>query len=226
MRKNKMMRLASALLVAVLLSTCAISGTFAKYVTEVEASDQARVAKWGVTASVIGGAFATEYAMDDAGAYFTNSVVSSTTDKLVAPGTDGKFTGVALTGTPEVAVNITKTATINIDGWLIDHDNDSVADYYYCPLIITINSTEYYGMNYASADEFEAALKSAIELSNGNYAAGTDLSAIASMNGDYEWKWDFNPTTPYTDEFDTKLGDLAAAPEISIGVKVVVTQID
>ena len=226
MRKNKMMRLASALLVAVLLSTCAISGTFAKYVTEASAADTARVAKWGVTASVIGGAFATEYAMDDAGAYFTNSVVSSTTDKLVAPGTDGTFTGVALTGTPEVAVNITKTATIDINGWEIDHDNDSVADYYYCPLRITINGTEYYGMNYATADQFEAALKSAIELSNGNYEAGTDLSVISGMNGNYEWKWDFNPTTPYTDEFDTKLGDLTTAHTITIDVEVVVTQLD
>lgn len=33
MRKNKMMRAASVLLVAVLLTTCVISGTFAKYVT-------------------------------------------------------------------------------------------------------------------------------------------------------------------------------------------------
>ena len=47
MRKNKMMRLASALLVAVLLSTCAISGTFAKYVTSSTGTDKARVAYWG-----------------------------------------------------------------------------------------------------------------------------------------------------------------------------------
>jgi hypothetical protein len=220
------MRLASALLVAVLLSTCAISGTFAKYVTEASAADTARVAKWGVTASVTGGAFATKYDIKTTVDGITNSVVSSTANKLVAPGTEGKFTGVALTGTPEVAVNITKTATIDIEGWLIDHDNDSNADYYYCPLRITINGTEYYGMNYASADEFEAALKSAIEMSNGNYAAGTDLSAISGMNGNYEWKWDFEPTSPYTDEFDTKLGDLAVAPTITINVKVEVTQID
>ena len=48
MRNNRMMRAASALLVAVLLTTSTISGTFAKYVTEKEVSDTARVAKWGV----------------------------------------------------------------------------------------------------------------------------------------------------------------------------------
>lgn len=48
MKKNKMMRVASALLVAVLLTTCAISGTFAKYVASANGSDSARVAKWDV----------------------------------------------------------------------------------------------------------------------------------------------------------------------------------
>ena len=48
MKKNVMMRLASFLLVAVLISTSAISGTYAKYVTEATAKDTARVAAFGV----------------------------------------------------------------------------------------------------------------------------------------------------------------------------------
>ena len=47
MKKNRMMRLASVLLVCVLLTTSVISGTFAKYVSTNEANDTARVAKWG-----------------------------------------------------------------------------------------------------------------------------------------------------------------------------------
>ena len=43
MKKNVMMRVASALLVAVLLSTCTISGTFAKYVTTSSGNDNAEV---------------------------------------------------------------------------------------------------------------------------------------------------------------------------------------
>ena len=54
MKKNRMMRLASGLLVAVLMTTSMISGTFAKYVTTASASDNARVAKWGVTLAANG----------------------------------------------------------------------------------------------------------------------------------------------------------------------------
>lgn len=53
MRKNKMMRAASGLLVAVLLSTCAISGTFAKYTTSANGTDSARVAKWGFQSATV-----------------------------------------------------------------------------------------------------------------------------------------------------------------------------
>ena len=57
MKKNRMMRLASILLVATLMSTCTISGTFAKYVTTASGSDTARVAKWGVTVTANGALF-------------------------------------------------------------------------------------------------------------------------------------------------------------------------
>ena len=49
MKKNTMMRLAAVLLVGVLLTTSVIGGTFAKYTTSDDATDTARVAKWGVT---------------------------------------------------------------------------------------------------------------------------------------------------------------------------------
>ena len=62
MKKNVMMRLASFLLVAVLISTSAISGTYAKYVTQAEGTDSARVAKWGVTVAIDGSdLFANQY---------------------------------------------------------------------------------------------------------------------------------------------------------------------
>ena len=54
MKKNKMMRLASAVLVCTLLTTSVISGTFAKYTSTSSASDNARVAKWGVTLAANG----------------------------------------------------------------------------------------------------------------------------------------------------------------------------
>ncbi len=117
---NKLMRLASVLLIAALITTCAISGTFAKYVTKVEHQDSARVAKWGVTLSLEGdGLFATEYDTDEevdpqTGFGYTGvSVRASDEDKVVAPGTTSlkedasgnPIHGFVATvaGTPEVA---------------------------------------------------------------------------------------------------------------------------
>jgi len=113
MKKNKMMRIASILMVATLITTCAISGTFAKYVTKAEAQDNARVAKWGIIISTeYTKAFDTQYKTHEKstetfkayeGEY---SVISSNEDKLVAPGTSSEDLGglsAKLTGTPEVA---------------------------------------------------------------------------------------------------------------------------
>ena len=115
MKKTKVMRLLSLLLVMTLISTCAISGTFAKYVTKAEGQDQARVAKWGVLVSVDGTTFAEKYATTDA-AYKAdggeNSVVSSVEgEQVVAPGTNSEQAGGKLVatvkGTPEVAARYT-----------------------------------------------------------------------------------------------------------------------
>jgi len=100
MKKNMMMRVASALLVAVLLSTCAISGTFAKYTTSDSDFESARVAKWGVTITleVDNTAFNTTYANDgeqekDSSANVIANTVASknATDTVLAPGTAGKL---------------------------------------------------------------------------------------------------------------------------------------
>ena len=116
MKKNKMMRIASVLLIAVLISTCAISGTFAKYVTKAKGEDSARVAKWGVLVTLDGEAFLTEYEKDDdtykpayANTDSTVTVQTSAEDKLVAPGTKNEGLVATLTGTPEVAVRYSLT---------------------------------------------------------------------------------------------------------------------
>ena len=113
MKKNKMMRIASVLLVAVLISTCAISGTFAKYITKVSGTDKARVAKWGILLTVNGGdAFADKYATHDDSYEGDYSVISSNVDKVVAPGTssadvDKDNLQATVFGTPEVATRYT-----------------------------------------------------------------------------------------------------------------------
>ena len=231
MKKNKMMRIASVLLVAVLLTTCAISGTFAKYTTGADADDTARVAKWGVTATVTGGAFAKTYDADDQDTELDVTVSSSIEDKLVAPGTEGTFAGVALTGTPEVAVEIKKTATITVKGWMIDDDKDTqTAEVFYCPLVFVINGSTIDGATYTSAAALQTALKTAIEAANGEYAPNTNLANITGMNGNYTWSWDFDNNGAGTnDAKDTILGDMVAnggTATITIDVEVKVTQID
>lgn len=107
MKKNKMMRVASALLVAVLLTTSVISGTYAKYVTTNSGSDTAQVAKFGVVINVNDdlGLFDTAYAKEDSAYSGTLSVKSETTAQLVAPGTKGSMS-FNITGMPEVATRV------------------------------------------------------------------------------------------------------------------------
>lgn len=108
MKKNTMMRLASFLLIAVLITTSAISGTYAKYVTQDSASDSARVAKWGVELQVVGNLFGKSYddtivAKDDTNLAVQVKDVATATENVVAPGTknDDGFT-FSLKGQPEV----------------------------------------------------------------------------------------------------------------------------
>jgi hypothetical protein len=227
MKKNKMMRLASGLLVAVLLTTCAISGTFAKYITEKESTDTARVAKFGVDLAVtVDGAFATEYdadttANDEHGVAIAKTVVSAADDQdnLVAPGTKGDLMASAtIAGTPEVAVNVKQEATLVLTGWEVNGT-------YYCPLVITVDGAKFYGMDYTSAAEFIAAVEAALD-SDVNYEPNTDLTESHSVT----WEWAFEGTDgKQTDVKDTALGDYAAKTgdiEISFTYKVTVTQID
>lgn len=224
MKKNKMMRIASVLLVAVILTTCAISGTFAKYVTSNTNADYARVAKFGVTINAEGTLFAKQYDTHDSVFTETYSVISSGVsddDKVVAPGTSGSLANVTVTGTPEVAVRVTNVATVTLnDNW-----KDANGDYY-CPLEITVGSTTIKGVDYASTTEFAAAIKTAIDAEKADYPANTNLSVIPANELPISWEWAF---TGNDDVKDTYLGDQSAlgnAGTISISILTTVTQID
>lgn len=112
MKNNKMMRAASGLMIAALLTTGMISGTFAKYITQDELNDSARVAKWGVNLGISGNLYGEAY--DGA----NNTIVtsgstatvqsSSTGEKVVAPGTKNADSGlhITLNGKPEVSTKV------------------------------------------------------------------------------------------------------------------------
>lgn len=223
MKKTKLMRAALLLLVLTLITSCFVGGTFAKYVTEGNSTDFARVAKWGVTVTANGTTFAKEYATDDQSVVRTiaKSVVSSETDKnVVAPGTKGDMIKMALTGTPEVAVNVKYVATFTVDGWAIGDANT-----YYCPLVITVNGVDYKGTDYPNAEAFADVVKDAIAGYSKNYVANTNLANQGADSLAVSWKWEFNGD----DVKDTALGDLAAAgkaPTVTLTITTTVTQID
>ena len=224
MKKNVMMRSASLLLVMVLLTSSVISGTFAKYVTAKKGDDYARVAKFGVEITAIGKMFAKEYDTKNAAdiAYVgAKSVVS--TENVVAPGTSGELSAIAITGTPEVAVEVKYEATVDFGTLWVDE-----LGVYYCPIEITIDGTTFKGTDpaYANIDAFEAAIAKAITDQSNKFPAGTTLEDKADCSVSISWAWAFEAND---DVKDTFLGDQAADGEeiyIDIDLRCSVTQID
>ena len=237
MNRNRLMKASAFLLVSTMATSCFVGSTFAKYVSEGEGSDSARVAKWGVKVEVTGDGFKTEYGKDDYNSNVDgNTVISSTEEKVVAPGTKGTFGGVKITGTPEVAVNVETIATVDLSGWNVASGGE-----FYCPLKFTVGDTTINGLDYSKdtaggEGSFENDIKTAIqEATTKQLEAGTDLSTVGN-DITYSWEWPFEKSTGdvarQDDILDTKLGDNAADdnpdndPKISITVKTTVTQID
>lgn len=236
MRKNKMMRAASGLLVATLLTTSVISGTFAKYTTSATGTDTARVAKWGVEITANGSTFATEYETDDetSKTAIAKSVIGTGAEdkdkEVVAPGTKGEMAKMTLTGTPEVAVKVSYTGAFALD------DNWKVGDDFYCPLIITVKSntgttTIKQNDTVNTKEAFNNAVNAAIAAYSKEYAPGTNLSEKGddSLTVTWEWPFDDADNSGANDEKDTALGNAANAANaatVKLEVTTTVTQID
>ncbi|MBR5558830.1 MAG: hypothetical protein IKU72_01120 [Oscillospiraceae bacterium] len=235
MKKNRMMRAASVLLIAVMLTTSVISGTFAKYTTSGTATDTARVAKWGVTITETTDSklFSDAYAFHDASSPSANSVLSQTTDLVVAPGTDkAESTNFTIAGQPEVSVHVGYEGVVNLENWVVGGN-------YYCPLVVTVGTTTLSGLDYTDADDFESDIEAAIAAVSENYGVGTDLSA-ASDDLSISWSWPFegstgiiHATNVQDNAKDTALGnagtdvDPSGTPAtINVAVTCTVTQID
>lgn len=227
MRKNNTMRIAAGLAVAALLSTCLVSGTYAKYTTSGESSDSARVAKFGVKVN----------ANDDPTfltSYNSEAVKSSNEWKVTAPGTSGTYEAATLTGKPEVKVKVSnELTTLDLKNWTVDGK-------FYCPLKVTVASSTnpaqpavIDGTKYEDKQaEFETAIKQAVAAYTDTYDANTDLSNAAKVSPTIKWEWAFS-TSDDADIKDTKLGDAAAnaatdeaAPTIKLGVTTTVTQLN
>ena len=216
MKKNVMMRVASALLVAVLMTTCAISGTFAKYTTTQTGSDSARVAKWGVVITANGEMFTTS---EDGATLGAQTVLSAGPvdgiEDVVAPGMKGNLHASTISGSPEVAVEVKYEASLTLTGW-------EVNSAYYCPLDITVGATTFKGLDYSDAATFAADVEAAIDAYTAKYAAGTNLSTAAAPV--VSWAWAFEVAG--NDAKDTALGDAADPATVELEIVITVNQLN
>ena len=216
MKKNKLMRLASVLLVLTLLTTCVIGGTYAKYITSDSAHDVARVAKFGVVASISGDLFADSYGTSANTAQSWGphkETVSAQTqfDAVVAPGTKGdpaKPMVFSVKGTPEVSTKVTfgdaldsttgvskglKMATVELNvgeyGVMVPFTGEITAD--------TIGNYWTYD---SSADGGKFTVASGTPASGTTYYKLQDIAAVDTDNYlPIVWKYAVTSNTPTTD---------------------------
>lgn len=235
MKKNKMLRLASVLMVCVLLTISVISGTYAKYTTVAEVSDSARVAKWGVTFTTTSDLFATSY-KDPTDNTVTVKVTATDNKNLVAPGTEGTGFGVTTSGDkPEVSYNMTIE---------LDTDNSKMPKLTYTPTGDGATETTYEPVKFTilngstelAADKTFSQLKDLLvdasgkpkpiytyDVATGKYTVDTNLdgSFTGETAGDdvpnikIKWKWAIDTgtddsTKAFNTKLDTILGDIAA----------------
>lgn len=201
MKKNKMMRIASVLLVAVLLSTCAISGTFAKYTSSSTATDTARVAKWDFTIGETDITTSNTFTFD---LFNTTSYTDSNVDTdgsgsevVIAPGTTGSAS-VTLTNNSEVAATYAVAFSATESGVPLQWSTDG-----------TTWKNDISDLDISATN---------IAMNNG--------SAIITIH----WKWAFVSETvvdtDQSDSIDTNLGTAASLATVTFSATVTVTQVN
>lgn len=232
MEKNRMMRLASALLILTLLTTCMISGTFAKYTTQATGEDTARVAKWGVTVNVTSDLFADAY-KDTSVEYngITATVKASAENQnIVAPGTTGTGLGVASTGTPEVSYEMKiklNDTTAKMPSLKYTPKDATDASIYEPVKFSVLNDTTLIKGDMTLADlitlfdgtnviyKYDVGTKKYYVDSDGDGTIDS-TSSDTCPNIQIKWKWQFETGTgdnekAFNDKLDTILGELASS---------------
>lgn len=236
MKKNKSMRAAGGLLIATMLTSSIVSGTYAKYVTSDEAEDTARVAKFGVTVTASGSLFDTTYKAVSGGntpggknATDTNDTTLTVesfaeagqeADNVVAPGTkNGEGLTFAIAGTPEVDVKLDVVVDDSLEEIFLKAKDDLPDmttgkaddtfnnDADYYPVKFTLTQN---GTALVTGGKLAEVAEALEDLTAASIDANTDLStAVGTLNLTWEWAFEGN------DKADTLLGDLAAGTTLS-----------
>ena len=203
--KKKMMAL-FALVAAVALTGYSVSGTYAKYTSELTGSDKARVAKWGVGENISLNLFKDSY----------DNTVNGSGTKVVAPGTTGEYTFTITNGkAPEVDYTIELTVTKATD------DTNGRVRFW----VGSESSYEQASNKFENIQGLKTYLES-LDETIGTIKAGSN---IASKFGEYtiHWEWVFDDESHDAD--DTTLGNAAANDDeknVELEIKIVATQVD
>ena len=210
MKKNAMLKVAAGLMVAVLLTTCAVSSTFAKYYTNKAGTPlSATVANWDLEITTAGeGLFKTTY--DGNG---DTSVVG--TVELVAPGTEGTGTlSATVTGSSEVAFSVNGKIEVALEDW-----GDK------CPLQFKIGEGSWLSQGEQTIDQFEAAIATAAkaQLTTETYAPATYSGNQISTSLEISWKWVFDGVD---DDLDKALGEADTKGTVTITPSFEAVQVD
>lgn len=205
MRKNKLFIAGLVTVFVALVSLTLVSSTWAKYTSTQSGSDSARVAYWGfengATLTEVGNLFANAYANGS-----KQTVLSSTTDDVIAPGTTNSVTIVPkqLDGNREAEVAYTVTYSLEdsvIASELASHDG--------IVWVVTIGSeTMVANKKWNDIAKLEWVRE---------YTADQDPENMVIT-----WNWKFESGV---DTYDTNLGNAGSAVA-TIKVKLTATQID
>ena len=115
MKKNRSMRLAVVLLALTLITTCFVSGTFAKYTSSTTLTGTATVAKWDITFDGNDISASANYTFDLFDTVKDSNGTDAETDVasgLIAPGTSGSFS-LDIVNNSEVNAKYTVTLSEN-----------------------------------------------------------------------------------------------------------------
>ena len=214
MKNNIMMKIAMVLLATVMITSCAVSGTFAKYTSTATGSSTARIATWDFkvggtkvsTNELTFNLFNTVY--DTYGSAATNdaNVSDGNTPAVIAPGTWGYF-DIVLKNDSEVTAKYAIT---------FSHSKTNASSGLNIKYLISTGNTLPTSNGWASN----------IATLNIVASNSTVMAMGASNTIRVFWKWDFSNGDNVN---ETTLGEAAggsSVPSIRVTATVTATQVD
>ena len=228
--KNKSMRVAVLLLALVMITSCFVGGTFAKYTSKATASSQARVAYWGFDSTET-----VELGLFD----FTDTGILDGEENLIAPGSGNEIElkiapAVAdLNKAPEVAYKVQIDTNNSVSPTYDTYGGtDGRIEWY-----ITVGEET---TKYTSWSAFTKGIAALDGSTSGaaTYAAGEKAPILYGGNDTIKigWKWVFekyDTESPYmllteNDETDTLTGNkaLTSYGKVDLKINVTVTQVN